>query len=454
MLTKLALKNIRYYAQNYFVYLMTISFSAWAYYMFNAFANGGYLKTMAEFSKVYEYCFATGSWILLIFTAIFIWFSTDFFFQNRKQEFGLYILMGIKKNMVGKLLIIETVVMGMMAIVMGSVMAYLTLEPLKLLVGRLYRARMDIPVAEYLDFQEMGDMLVKFFIVFLIFSIFHYRNIKKSELTELFSAKQSLEQPLKTSGTLLVGAIVILLAGYIMIFAVQGAGNAFLLPLGLGCVMAGTVFCFMQVTAQYTNKKRNSEKCARNIAARMNVTGMMHCVRRNTGSWASITLLIAISMSSDVLGIAFYRLQKEVEHETGMYMKEVSDLYVMILFMFVLISIAVLSCTGSMLYFRVMADIQNNQKNYWLLYCIGANKKELGSVQKRQIVTMFAVPMTAGLFHTMMFGLFLKMKNLNVGYQEILAGIAVYIGVYTIYMLIAAWQGKGLLRNVYAQRRE
>lgn len=454
MLTKLALKNIRYYAQNYFVYLMTISFSAWAYYMFNAFANGGYLKTMAEFSKVYEYCFATGSWILLIFTAIFIWFSTDFFFQNRKQEFGLYILMGIKKNMVGKLLIIETVVMGMMAIVMGSVMAYLTLEPLKLLVGRLYRARMDIPVAEYLNFQEMGDMLVKFFIVFLIFSIFHYRNIKKSELTELFSAKQSLEQPLKTSGTLLAGAIVILLAGYIMIFAVQGAGNAFLLPLGLGCVMAGTVFCFMQVTAQYTNKKRNSEKCARNIAARMNVTGMIHCVRRNTGSWASITLLIAISMSSDVLGIAFYRLQKEVEHETGMYMKEVSDLYVMILFMFVLISIAVLSCTGSMLYFRVMADIQNNQKNYWLLYCIGANKKELGSVQKRQIVTMFAVPMTAGLFHTMMFGLFLKMKNLNVGYQEILAGIAVYIGVYAIYMLIAAWQGKGLLRDVYEQRRE
>ena len=454
MLTKLALKNIRYYVQNYFVYLMTISFSAWAYYMFNAFANGGYLKTMAEFSKVYEYCFATGSWILLIFTAIFIWFSTDFFFQNRKQEFGLYILMGIKKNMVGKLLIIETVVMGMMAIVMGSVMAYLTLEPLKLLVGRLYRARMDIPVAEYLDFQEMGDMLVKFFIVFLIFSIFHYRNIKKSELTELFSAKQSVEQPLKTSGTLLAGAIVILLAGYIMIFAVQGAGNAFLLPLGLGCVMAGTVFCFMQVTAQYTNKKRNSEKCARNIAARMNVTGMMHCVRRNTGSWASITLLIAISMSSDVLGIAFYRLQKEVEHETGMYMKEVSDLYVMILFMFVLISIAVLSCTGSMLYFRVMADIQNNQKNYWLLYCIGANKKELGSVQKRQIVTMFAVPMTAGLFHTMMFGLFLRMKNLNVGYQEILAGITVYIGVYAIYILIAAWQGKGLLRNVYIQRRE
>ena len=64
------------------------------------------------------------------------------------------------------------------------------------------------------------------------------------------------------------------------------------------------------------------------------------------------------------------------------------------------------------------------------------------------------VPMTAGLFHTMMFGLFLKMKNLNVGYQEILAGIAVYIGVYAIYMLIAAWQGKGLLRDVYAQRRE
>ena len=52
MLTKLALKNIRYYVKNYFVYLMTISFSVWAYYMFHAFADGGYLKTMAEFSKV------------------------------------------------------------------------------------------------------------------------------------------------------------------------------------------------------------------------------------------------------------------------------------------------------------------------------------------------------------------------------------------------------------------
>ena len=101
-----------------------------------------------------------------------------------------------------------------------------------------------------------------------------------------------------------------------------------------------------------------------------------------------------------------------------------------------------------------MADIQDNQKNYWLLYCIGANRKEIGMVQKRQIITMFAVPMAAGLFHTMMFGIFLKMKHLNVRYQEILAGITVYLGVYLIYMLIAAWQGKGLLQNVYAQRRE
>lgn len=454
MLTKLALKNIRYYVKNYFVYLMTISFSVWAYYMFHAFADGGYLKTMAEFSKVYEYCFATGSWILLIFTAIFIWFSTDFFFQNRKQEFGLYILMGIKKRMVGQLLIIETVVMGMMAVIAGSAIAGLTLEPLKLFVGQFYRTKMDIPVAEYLSIWEMGDMLIRFFMVFLIFSIFHYRNIKKSELTELFSAKQSLEQPLKTSKVLMAGAVVILTAGYVMIFIVRGAVNAFLLPIGLGCVMAGTVFCFMQVTAQYTNQKRNSEKCARDIAARVNVTGMLHCVRRNTGSWASITLLIAISMCSDVLGLAFYRLQREIEHETGMNMKEVSDLYIMILFMFILISIAVLSCTGSMLYFRVMADIQDNQKNYWLLYCIGANRKEMGMVQKRQIITMFAVPMAAGLFHTMMFGIFLKMKHLSVGYQEILAGITVYLGVYLIYMLIAAWQGKGLLQNVYAQRRE
>lgn len=454
MLTKLALKNIRYYAKNYFVYLMTIGFSAWVYYMFHAFANGGYLKTMAGFSKVYEYCFATGSWILLIFTAIFIGFSTDFFFQNRKQEFGLYVLMGIKKRMIGQLLVIETVVMGMMAIIAGSVIACLTLEPLKLFVGQLYRTKMDIAVAEYLDVWEMGDMLTRFFIVFLLFSIFHYRNIRKSELTELFSARQALEQPLKTSKLLMTGAVVLLTAGYIMIFMVQGAVNAFLLPIGLGCVMAGTVCCFMQVTAQYTNKKRNSEKCARNIAARMNVTGLMHCVRRNTGSWASITLLIAISMCSDVLGIAFYRIQKEIENETGMHMREVSDLYVMILLMFILISIAVLSCTGSMLYFKVIADIQDNQKNYWLLYCIGANRKELGMVQKRQIFTMFAVPMTAGLFHTMMFSIFLKMKHLNVGYQEMIAGVTLYIGVYAIYMLIAAWQGKGLLRNVYAQRRE
>ena len=454
MLIKLALKNIRYYVKNYFVYLMTISFLAWTYYIFHAFSNGGYLKTMAEFSKVYEYCFDTASWILLIFTAIFIWFSTDFFFQNRKQEFGLYILMGIKKRMVGQLLVIETVTIGMMAIIVGSVVACLTLEPLKLLVGQLYRTHMDMPVAEYLTIVETGDMFVRFFLVFLIFSIFHYLNIKKSELTELFLAKQSMEQPLKTSKQRVTAAILLLTAGYIMIFVVQGAGNAFLLPAGLGSVMAGTAFCFMQITAQYTNKKRYSEKCATDIAARVNVTSMMHAVRRNTGSWAAITLLIAISMCSDVLGISFFRMQMEVEQETGMHMKEVSDLCMMLLLLFVLISIAVLSCTGSMLYFKVMADIQNNQKNYWLLYCIGANRKELRMVQKRQIITMFAVPMAAGLFHTMMFCIFLKMKNLNVGYQEIIAGILLYIGVYAVYILMAGSQGKRLLQNIYAQRRE
>lgn len=454
MLIKLALKNIRYYAKTYFVYLMTICFSAGAYYMFAAFSKGGYMKMMKEFSKVYEYCFETGAWILLIFTAIFIWFSTDYFFQNRKQEFGLYMLMGIKKRTVGQLLIIETVVMGMFAIVTGIATACITLKPLRMFLGRLMDSRLDIHVAEYLGVAEIGQMLLRFFLVFLIFSIVNYSNIHRSELKELFSAKQELEQPLKTSGRLMMGALAVLIAGYIMIFVVKGSENAYLLPVGLGFVMAGTVFCFMQVTAQYTNKARNSEKCAKNIASRMNVTGLMHCVRRNTGSWASITLLIAISMSLDVMAFAFYRMLSELDGNDAMNIKEVMNLEIMILFMLVIVSIAVLSCTGSMLYFKTMSDIQDNQKNYWLLYCIGANKKELGNVQKRQIFTMFAVPMAAGIFHTMMFVLFLKIKNLNVGLKDIMLGLILYAGIYGIYILMANIQGRGMLRNVYAQYRE
>ncbi|MBA5760494.1 FtsX-like permease family protein, partial [Escherichia coli] len=63
--------------------------------------------------------FSSSSVILLIFVAIFILYSNNFFTRKRKKEIGLYSLLGLRKKEIGRMLFYENFIMGLGALIIG-----------------------------------------------------------------------------------------------------------------------------------------------------------------------------------------------------------------------------------------------------------------------------------------------------------------------------------------------
>lgn len=450
MLNKLAIKNIRHYIGSYIVYLVTVSFSSWAFCTFTAFSGSSYMDQMKAGSRVYGMCLEMGSWVLLAFAAIFVWYSTDFFFQQRKQEFGMYMLMGIKRRSIYYLLIVETVIIGMAAVCTGMFASFVTSLPVQkaaaAFIGHDFGAEMIIPVA------DAGLMLLKYLAVFLIFSVLNCISMKRCSLADLFKARNIQEKPFRLSIPKMAAAFIILAAGFVMIFNAKDGDTMYLLPIGLGAVIAGTFMSFLQGTAGITGRLRVSEFCASNLSNRVNMTGIMHRLRRNASSWASISLLIAASVSLMILVCSVYQSTLELrnlpgEAEEGI--EEVIAVYKVLIMVIMTIGAALLSSTGSIIYFRTMSDLREDRSSMWVLHCIGADRREFNGMIRKRVGTMFMTPLASGIIYSLLFAVYVSRRSLLNGIQPVLISISVYALIYLIYYLISACQGRSLINETY-----
>ncbi len=450
MLNKLAIRNIRHYIRSYIVYLITVSFSSWAFCTFTALSGSSYMDQMKEESKVFGMCFEMGSWILLAFTAIFVWYSTDFFFQQRKQEFGMYMLMGIKRRSISYLLIVETVIIGMAAVCTGMLASFATSLPVQkaasAFIGHDFGAKIIIPVS------DACLMLLKYLMVFVIFSVLNCISMKRSSLVDLFKAKNIQEKPFRSSMLKMTAAFIILASGFVMIFNAKGADTMYLLPVGLGAVIAGTFIAFLQETAGIAERLRSSELCASNLSNRVNVTGTIHRLRRNASSWASISLLIAASVSLMILVCSIYQSTLELRdlpEEAEQGIEEVIAIYKVLLMVIMTVGAALISSTGSIIYFRTISDLREDRSSMWVLHCIGADRRELNGIIRKKVGIMFMTPLASGIMYSMLFAVYVSKRNLMSGIQPVLISVTVYALIYLVYYLMSARQGRSLIDETY-----
>lgn len=450
MLNKLAIRNIRHYIRSYIVYLITVSFSSWAFCTFTALSGSEYMDAMKQGSKVYGLCFEMGSWILLAFAAIFVWYSTDFFFQQRKQEFGMYMLMGIKCRNIGYLLILETVITGMTAVCAGMLASFATSWPVQkavsAFVGHDLGLKLMIPVS------DAGLMLLKYFLVFVVFSILNCISMKRSNLADLFRAEKIQEKSFSPSPVKMTVAFVLLAAGFTIIFNAKDSDTMYLLPAGLGIVIAATFLAFLHGTAGLADWLRNSGVCASRLSDRVNLTGIIHRLRRNAGSWASMSLLIAASVSLMILICSVYQSTldlKDLPGEKAAGIDEVIATYKILIIVIMTVGAALLSSTGSIIYFRTMSDLRDDRSSLWVLHCIGADRHELNCIIRKKVGTMFLTPLASGIIYSLLFAVYVAKRNMMNGIQPVIISVSVYALIYLVYYLISARQGRCLINETY-----
>jgi putative ABC transport system permease protein len=211
-LFSIARKNIRKNFTNYFLYFSSMIFSIVIYFTFVSLKYDKTIQATSESSTKISSVFNAASVVLIIFIAIFIWYSNSFFTRKRKKEIGLYSLLGVRKKQIGRMLFYENFIMGIIAlfigILLGSILSKFFVSILMKVMGY------DVIAIFAISPNAIMNTIIVFTLITAITSFHGYRLIYRFKLIELFQADKEEEKEPKASLISAVLSVILLGIGY------------------------------------------------------------------------------------------------------------------------------------------------------------------------------------------------------------------------------------------------
>ena len=245
--SKLAFRNVKKSYKDYFVYFMTLMFSVCLFYTFNSFSaqeqilnlnasQSTVLQTVGQFMNVL-------SVFVAIVLAFLILYANNFLIRRRKQEFGVYMLLGMPKRDISKILVYETMAVGVLSLLSGLLLGILC----SWLLGLFSAGMLQVAVSFHFIFSLSSAVstIVSFTVIFIVIMLLNTRVIAKVKLIDLLQAKKKMEATRMRSSWIsvlvLLLSLILLGTAYYMATASLQMFAVMLLPIlligGIGTIL-------------------------------------------------------------------------------------------------------------------------------------------------------------------------------------------------------------------------
>lgn len=252
MYCKLALKNVKKSFKDYLIYFLTLAFSICLFYAFNSFQSQQAVMEMSEkqveiIGLVKELMQMLSVFVALVLGFLII-YANNFLIKRRKKELGLYTLLGMPKNRISRVLVYETVLVGLLSLIMGMISGVLISQLLTIVTANLFEAKLNYTFVFSMDATWMT--IKAFALIFIIVMIFNTFILNRYQLIDLLTAGKKNEtlkiKNIYVSIFLFIASIAILAFTYW--FALSNGFNALMyLHIIAPCGIIGTLLFFMSL---------------------------------------------------------------------------------------------------------------------------------------------------------------------------------------------------------------
>ncbi|WP_054023473.1 ABC transporter permease [Bacillus sp. FJAT-28004] len=143
--------------------------------------------------------------------------------------------------------------------------------------------------------------------------------------------------------------------------------------------------------------------------------------------------------------------QPQVDFNRALYLEELNEMVSLTLFIGMFISLLFFIASGSMIYFKLFTELQEDQAQFKALTRIGMTKAEIRKIVVTQVGIVFFVPVVVGICHALfaMKALDNILESSNWIYSFVVIGI--YIVMQTLYFITACSSYmKSMLRGANA----
>lgn len=219
MYFKLALKNVKKSFKDYAVYFFTLIVGVSIFYMFNSIESQ---TLMLELTNTKHEMLETMSQVLSIISifvafilAFLIIYASGFLMKRRKKEFGIYMLLGMKKRKISRIILAETLLVGIISLIVGLVVGIGLSQLMSVVVANMFEANMT-NFAFTFSSSALLKTCIYFAIIYLVIMIFNVISVNRCKLIDLINSKKKSEQVKLKNMTLcvIIFLIAVAMLGY------------------------------------------------------------------------------------------------------------------------------------------------------------------------------------------------------------------------------------------------
>ena len=302
---KMAKRGIQ---NNKFLYFPYILASSFMLFIFNLLIDLKSEKFILESrgSAIIESLLEMGSWIVAIFSLIFLVYMAKTIVKNRYKELGLLYGLGMDKKSLRKILIIENLILGILILIIGTFFTIL-LGPLFInLVAKILKIQTEIKLS--INFSKLALGLIIFAIIFILITFISLNSIRKTNPIELSKLSQKGEKEPKANVISMILAIILIGYGYYTALSIDGGIFQALprfLPASIA-VIIGTYFFFRSLVIWILKLFRKNKKI---YYKGTNMTFIGELIKRSKESamaLSSITIISSLFLLSFVVMSAMF----------------------------------------------------------------------------------------------------------------------------------------------------
>ena len=197
MLFKLSARNMQKSFKDYAIYFITLVLGVALFYMFNSLDSQEAMLQVSsstkEMIKLMINMLGMVSIFIAVILGLLIVYANNFLINRRKKEFGIYMTLGMGKRQISKILLLETIFVGIISLAIGLILGIFASQFMSILVAKLFQA--DMSEFEFVFSQNACiKTCIYFAVMFLAVMVFNTFTISRYKLISLLTASKKNEQ--------------------------------------------------------------------------------------------------------------------------------------------------------------------------------------------------------------------------------------------------------------------
>ena len=253
---KLALRNLKRSLKEYSIYVFTVTITMTLLYAFFAIAFSGEMQDLVTTYDNIKSIMIMVSILVTLIIAWLIYYISNFILQKRSREFGMYLLLGMKRTQVSRMFLFEQLALGAVGFFIGCVLGIFVYEILHAILLNIFGFAYAFQLS--FSWSACGAAFLCFLSIYLLEMIREGIALKKQSIhTMLYNASRNEKtaKGSRLSGLYFLAAVLLAVAGlyvtqqYLRSMVNGQSSDSMLLMLGVFAIIVSVYLFFYGISA-------------------------------------------------------------------------------------------------------------------------------------------------------------------------------------------------------------